>query len=70
MLETDPTKRPDIYQVSHLVFSLAERSCPIKNHNVRIPLKFEQIFDFLKRVGLYFYLCCLNKHLIVSVAII
>ena len=41
MLETDPTKRPDIYQVSQLVFSLAERSCPIKNHNVSISLKFE-----------------------------
>ena len=36
MLETDPSKRPDIYQVSHLVFSLAEHPCPIKNRKVNI----------------------------------
>ena len=34
MLDPDPSKRPDIYQVSHLIFSLAERPCPIKNRNV------------------------------------
>ena len=34
MLETDPTKRPDIYQVSSLAFKLAQKPCPIKNINV------------------------------------
>ena len=34
MLDTDPTKRPDIFQVSHLIFALAEKASPIKNINV------------------------------------
>ena len=34
MLDTDPTKRPDIFQVSHLIFALVEKASPIKNINV------------------------------------
>ena len=35
MLETDPEKRPDIYQVSYVAFNLAQKSCPVKNVEVR-----------------------------------
>ncbi|KAG9263400.1 AP2-associated protein kinase 1-like [Astyanax mexicanus] len=31
MLEPDPDKRPDIYQVSHFAFRLARRDCPVQN---------------------------------------
>ena len=34
MLEVDPDKRPDIYQVSWLAFSMCHRECPIPNMNV------------------------------------
>ena len=34
MLEPDPAKRPDIYQVSYLAFSMAQRQCPISNFEV------------------------------------
>ncbi|ESN95344.1 hypothetical protein HELRODRAFT_86821 [Helobdella robusta] len=35
MLQTDPDDRPDIYQVSHLAFTLANKfQCPISNFNV------------------------------------
>ena len=34
MLEVEPSKRPDIYQVAHLVFQLAQQACPIANINV------------------------------------
>ena len=43
MLETDPSKRPDIYQVSHLVFSLTEHPCPIKNRNVNISFNLQKV---------------------------
>ncbi|XP_071338640.1 AP2-associated protein kinase 1-like isoform X6 [Trachinotus anak] len=40
MLEPDPDKRPDIYQVSYLAFKLARRECPVPNvHNSPIPAK-------------------------------
>ncbi|KAG7476349.1 hypothetical protein MATL_G00081910 [Megalops atlanticus] len=40
MLEPDPSKRPDIYQVSHFAFRLAGRDCPVKNaQNSPIPAK-------------------------------
>ncbi|XP_067377663.1 AP2-associated protein kinase 1-like isoform X2 [Channa argus] len=40
MLEPDPDKRPDIYQVSYFAFKLAQRECPVPNvHNVPIPAK-------------------------------
>ncbi|XP_038141635.1 AP2-associated protein kinase 1-like isoform X3 [Cyprinodon tularosa] len=40
MLEPDPDKRPDIYQVSYFAFKLARQECPVPNlHNSPIPLK-------------------------------
>uniref|UniRef100_A0AAQ5X8W3 non-specific serine/threonine protein kinase n=1 Tax=Amphiprion ocellaris TaxID=80972 RepID=A0AAQ5X8W3_AMPOC len=38
MLEPDPDKRPDIYQVSYFAFKLARRECPVPN-NSPIPAK-------------------------------
>ncbi len=38
MLDPDPAKRPDIFQVAYLAFTLAQRPCPIKNtHNSPLP---------------------------------
>ncbi|XP_054904871.1 AP2-associated protein kinase 1-like isoform X7 [Poeciliopsis prolifica] len=38
MLEPDPDKRPDIYQVSYFAFKLARQECPVPNlHNSPIP---------------------------------
>uniref|UniRef100_A0A3P9AGS5 non-specific serine/threonine protein kinase n=1 Tax=Esox lucius TaxID=8010 RepID=A0A3P9AGS5_ESOLU len=38
MLEPDPDKRPDIYQVSYFAFKLARRDCPVQNmKNSAIP---------------------------------
>ncbi|XP_041855001.1 AP2-associated protein kinase 1-like isoform X5 [Melanotaenia boesemani] len=40
MLEPDPDKRPDIYQVSYFAFKLARKECPVPNvHNSPIPTK-------------------------------
>ncbi|XP_047447223.1 AP2-associated protein kinase 1-like isoform X3 [Mugil cephalus] len=40
MLEPDPDKRPDIYQVSYFAFKLARRECSVPNvHNSPIPAK-------------------------------
>ncbi|KAM9307013.1 AP2-associated protein kinase 1-like isoform 2-T2 [Pholidichthys leucotaenia] len=40
MLEPDPDKRPDIYQVSHFAFKLVQRTCPVQNvKNSPIPSK-------------------------------
>ncbi|KAJ7994220.1 hypothetical protein DPEC_G00263640 [Dallia pectoralis] len=40
MLEPDPDRRPDIYQVSYFAFKLARIECPIQNvHNSPIPSK-------------------------------
>ncbi|KAM9858476.1 AP2-associated protein kinase 1 [Aulostomus maculatus] len=40
MLEPDPDKRPDIYQVSYFAFKLSRRECPVQNaHNLPIPAK-------------------------------
>ncbi|XP_077377302.1 AP2-associated protein kinase 1 isoform X6 [Festucalex cinctus] len=40
MLEPDPDKRPDIYQVSHFAFKLNRRECPVPNvYNSSIPAK-------------------------------
>ncbi|XP_072004970.1 AP2-associated protein kinase 1 isoform X9 [Engystomops pustulosus] len=40
MLEPDPDKRPDIYQVSYFAFKLAKRECPVSNvHDSTIPAK-------------------------------
>ncbi|XP_050533286.1 uncharacterized protein LOC126901101 [Daktulosphaira vitifoliae] len=38
MLELEPEKRPDIYQVSFIAFKLAGKECPLQNlHNVSSP---------------------------------
>lgn len=34
MLEEDPDKRPDIFQVSSVAFRLARKECPVPNMNV------------------------------------
>ncbi|XP_036383128.1 AP2-associated protein kinase 1-like isoform X7 [Megalops cyprinoides] len=40
MLEPDPDKRPDVYQVSYFAFKLARRDCPVQNtQNSPIPAK-------------------------------
>ncbi|XP_030626025.1 AP2-associated protein kinase 1 [Chanos chanos] len=40
MLEPDPDRRPDIYQVSYFAFKLAQRDCPVQNlKNSPIPAK-------------------------------
>ncbi|XP_051897607.1 AP2-associated protein kinase 1-like [Pristis pectinata] len=40
MLEADPDKRPNIYQVSFFAFKLSKKVCPVKNvNNVQIPVK-------------------------------
>ncbi|NXJ66457.1 AAK1 kinase, partial [Rostratula benghalensis] len=40
MLEPDPDKRPDIYQVSYFAFKLAKKECPVQNvQNSLIPAK-------------------------------
>lgn len=36
MLEPDPEKRPDIYQVSSVAFSLLGRENPVQNLMVRV----------------------------------
>lgn len=38
MLEPDPDKRPDIYQVSYFAFKLAQRTCPVQNVKVSLSL--------------------------------
>ena len=35
MLEPDADKRPDIFQVSHIAFSLQGKDCPVQNLHVR-----------------------------------
>ncbi len=42
MLETDPFKRPDIYQVSYLAFQLLQRPYPFKNIDVSIKTKLKK----------------------------
>ncbi|XP_044273411.1 AP2-associated protein kinase 1 isoform X3 [Varanus komodoensis] len=40
MLEPDPDKRPEIYQVSHFAFKLTKRECPVQNiQNSPLPAK-------------------------------
>lgn len=34
MLEPDPDKRPDIFQVSFVAFSLFGKDCPVQNLHV------------------------------------
>ncbi|XP_019338222.1 AP2-associated protein kinase 1 isoform X8 [Alligator mississippiensis] len=40
MLEPDPDKRPDIYQISYFAFKLVKRECPVQNvQNSPLPAK-------------------------------
>lgn len=34
MLEPDPDRRPDIFQVAHFAFKFAKKDCPVSNINV------------------------------------
>ena len=47
MLETDPDKRPDIFQVSCIAFYLKDpsRDCPVRN--LEVTLKFFLIYLLL-----------------------
>lgn len=36
MLEPDPEKRPDIYQISYFAFKMAGRECPVPNLHVSL----------------------------------
>ncbi|XP_075215855.1 numb-associated kinase [Lycorma delicatula] len=39
MLEPDPDKRPDIFQVSHVAFTMQGKECPVQNlHKVPLPV--------------------------------
>ena len=40
MLEPDPDKRPDIFQVAYVAFSLQGKDCPVQNLNVCILIMF------------------------------
>ena len=43
MLEVDPEKRPDIYQVSYVAFFIQGKDSPVPNMNV----SFDKICDIL-----------------------
>lgn len=36
MLEVEPDKRPDIFQVSYVAFKIADKECPVPNLKVCI----------------------------------
>ena len=60
MLEPDPDKRPDIYQVSFFAFKLAQRTCPVQNVKVSFrqhwgQLKYLAFWLSLKRDLFYFF---------------
>lgn len=50
MLEPDPDKRPDIYQVSYFAFKLAQRTCPVQN--VKVSVNLLQLEKKLQRFNL------------------
>ena len=56
MLEVDPEKRPDIFQVSCIAFRLARKDCPVPNMNV------SRLFTKLT----YFYEHTLSSFLVVN----
>ena len=43
MLEPDPDKRPDIFQVSFVAFSLIGKDCPVQNLHVS-PSRYDYSF--------------------------
>ena len=53
MLETDPEKRPDIFQVSYAAFRLARKECPVPNMNVSFVFSYSYI--------LYLHRLCLRR---------
>lgn len=55
MLEPDPDKRPDIYQVSYFSFKLLKKECPIPNVQV-CEWCFLKGFTIFKDV----FICCLR----------
>lgn len=55
MLEEDPEKRPDIYQVSCIAFQLAGKKSPIPNMNVCIITTLKLIEKQCKDVCWIFY---------------
>lgn len=56
MLEPDADKRPDIFQVSFVAFSLLGKDCPVQNlHVSSCRLYFKKCIIFIVRI-LYSYL--------------
>ena len=51
MLESDPAKRPDIFQVAYLAFNLLGKQCPIKNFNNSIVPSFDQLDEPLSETN-------------------
>lgn len=45
MLEPDPDRRPDIYQVSYVAFKLAGKETPVVNLHHSVPLEIDQLAD-------------------------
>jgi len=45
MLELDPDKRPDIYQVSHIAFQLLGKECPVQNLHKSPVLTLEELLS-------------------------
>lgn len=60
MLEPDPDKRPDIFQVSFVAFSLLGKDCPVQNLHVsssRLYYKMYNIFIMRILCGYLKYIC-------------
>ena len=53
MLEMDPEKRPDIYQVAYVAFKIAGKESPVPNMNVC-----EIFFDCLVRFVQFWFSVC------------
>ena len=45
MLEPDPDRRPDIYQVSYIAFKLAGKATPVVNLHHSTPVDIDQLID-------------------------
>ena len=56
MLEPDLDKRPDIFQVSHVAFTISQKRCPVKNYLVNeINIIFSNhVFFFIAILNLEF----------------
>ena len=40
ILEVNPDKRPDIFQVSYVAFRISGRDCPVQNLNVSVEIAY------------------------------